>query len=117
MKSKVVTKVSGHVDIRSGSVPDMKQAVGTIGPVSAAMDASHDSFQFYHEGVYDPKKCGSKDSQLDHGVLAIGYGTTPMNYWLMKNSWGKDWGLDGYFEMAMDNNKCGICTSSVYPVM
>nr|CAP17586.1 cathepsin-like protein 3 [Crateromorpha meyeri] len=81
------------------------------------MDASDDSFQFYDHGVYDPHKCGSKDRQLDHGVLAIGYGTTPMNYWLMKNSWGTDWGLQGFFKIAKDNNKCGICTSSVYPVI
>ena len=105
------------MDIQSGSVADMTNAVGTIGPISAAMDASGNSFQFYHQGVYNPRKCGNKDSELDHGVLAVGYGTDQIDYWLMKNSWAMDWGMDGYFKIAKEGNKCGICTSSVYPVM
>ncbi|KAI6649628.1 Cathepsin L [Oopsacas minuta] len=115
--SKVVTKISGYKDIPSGSISAMHLAVGSVGPISAAMDASHDSFQFYSEGIYHPRKCGKKDNQLDHGVLAIGYGVTPQAYWLMKNSWGTDWGMDGYFKIAQKENECGICTSSSYPIM
>ena len=95
----------------------MQQAVGRIGPISAAMDASSNAFQFYHGGIYKPSKCGTKDQDLDHGVLVIGYGTSPVNYWLIKNSWGGDWGMEGYFKIGTANNECGICTSSVYPIM
>ena len=109
--------MSGYKDISSGSVTAMKLAVASVGPIAAAMDASHDSFQFYSEGIYNPRKCGTRDSQLDHGVLAIGYGVSPKPYWLMKNSWGKSWGMEGYFKIEQALNKCGICTSSSYPIM
>ena len=69
-----------------------------MGPVAIAIDASQDSFQFYNDGVYYDPYCSS--SQLDHGVLAVGYGTDPNtnhDYWLVKNSWAKDWGVQIFF--------------------
>lgn len=109
---------SGFVDVPSGNEHKLKEAVATVGPVSVAIDASHESFQFYAEGVYFEPQCDSE--QLDHGVLVVGYGTSSddQDYWIVKNSWGTSWGQEGYIEMARNReNHCGIATQASYPLV
>jgi cathepsin L len=107
--------LSIYENVTSGSEADL-QAKVNVGPTSVAMDASQDSFQFYSSGIYSDPACSSVN--LDHGVLATGWGVdnTGADYWIVKNSWGTDWGLDGFFWMARnDNNMCGIATMASLP--
>ncbi|CAL1548189.1 unnamed protein product [Lymnaea stagnalis] len=81
-KADVGATDKSYKDITSGSEDALQEAVANIGPISVAIDASHDSFQLYKGGVYNEKACST--SQLDHGVLAVGYATKGSDdYWIL----------------------------------
>jgi len=94
---------------RSGAA--LKAAVAKQ-PVSVAIEADKMAFQGYTGGVITGSACGTR---LDHGVLAVGYGTEDgEDYFLVKNSWGSSWGESGYVKIGQAN-VCGITQQPSYP--
>ncbi|XP_061452508.1 digestive cysteine proteinase 2-like [Rhineura floridana] len=117
-QSELIAMVSGYVNVASENTAAVKAALYKHGPVAVNIDASHKSFAFYSNGIYYEPNCGNKSIELDHAVLAIGYGELHgESYWLIKNSWSTYWGNDGYILMSMKNNNCGVATASTYPVL
>ncbi|WP_354010643.1 C1 family peptidase [Endozoicomonas lisbonensis] len=97
------------------------------GPISVAIKASLKSFMLYKGGVYDDSQClQNRTDSLDHEVLLVGYGTdNNIPYWIVKNSWGEQWGEDGYIRMRRGktgssddqyNDMCGISLDAFQPV-
>merc|ERR1719327_997846 len=99
-------KITKFQDVPSRDEDALKAAVAKQ-PVSIAIEADKSVFQLYKSGVMDSKSCGTK---LDHGVLAVGYGTLGgKDYWKVKNSWGPTWGMEGYILLARGKSGAGEC--------
>jgi len=111
--------ITKHYAVKENDEQALMRAVVSQ-PVAVAIDASSREFMAYSGGVFD--SCGTN---VDHAVQLVGYGTdkaTGKDYWLVRNSWGSDWGLDGYIKIARGTGKkggvgtCGILTSPSYAV-
>ncbi|XP_055306426.1 procathepsin L-like [Sitodiplosis mosellana] len=86
----------------------MKEALYSNGPLVAGVYALENSFELYEGGVYYEKNCW--EGRM-HTVLIVGYGHDELqgDYWIIKNSWGRDWGEDGYMKLARNRDRhCGI---------
>ncbi|RXG61728.1 Digestive cysteine proteinase 2 [Armadillidium vulgare] len=103
------------IDCGDSTEHELLAATATIGPISVSIDANSISFHLYSQGVYYNPHCSSWD--LDHAVLVTGYGTyNGEEYWMVKNSWGTEWGENGYIMMARNrSNNCGIATNLAFP--
>jgi len=113
-----VVSIRSFVDVPSNSELALMTAIAQQ-PVSVAVEADQNSFQFYSSGVMTAA-CGTA---LDHGVLAVGYGTLGgQDYYKVKNSWGADWGMDGYILLGRGSSfggpgQCGVQMDASYPVV
>lgn len=105
----------GSINITAGDEVELQTAVFMHGPVSVCFDAV-DDIEDYKSGVYTSNNCKSTNKDVNHAVLAVGYGTeNGLDYWLIKNSWGTGWGDHGYFKMQRGVNMCGVAMCNSYP--
>ena len=97
---------TGYKAITANSSSALMSSIET-GPTSVAIEADKICFQYYTSGILNNTSCGT---QLDHGVLAVGYGTeNGQAYYLVKNSWNTTWGDQGYIKIANNGDGSGIC--------
>ena len=123
--NKTVT-IKGCANLWSGDSETSEMAlnffVGTQHPVSIAVSAGNSAWMNYQSGVVTDDDC-HYESNLDHGVVVVGYNRSATNtnggtdYWIVKNSWGTDWGEKGYIYLAMDTDTCGISEDPSFPLV
>jgi len=111
--------VETYVEMHSGDEELLKRAIAQAGPVVVGINFLIESFWLYSEGIYFDLNC--KNDLLNHIMLAVGYGTdevTGYDYWIVKNSFGAQWGENGYIRIRRNaGNHCGIATMFSYPIL
>jgi len=107
----------GSINITKGDEHSLKYYLATEGPVSVAFQVASD-FRDYASGVYTSTVCKNGATDVNHAVLAVGYGTDPdtqIPYWTIKNSWDYSWGDEGFFKIEAFKNMCGIANCNSFP--
>lgn len=114
--------VTSYLDIDEKDKHGLLASIA-LQPTSIAMQANQLAFQFYSEGVLTSESCGAF-GKVDHGVLAVGYGTdeeTGKKFWKVKNSWGPAWGEGGYFRLDRKSDltwgTCAILMIMTAPIV
>ncbi|KAL4714099.1 hypothetical protein ACJJTC_008453 [Scirpophaga incertulas] len=115
--------IKGFVDVVPNSVEALKVAVVNHGPLTVSVNVNElfnttpTEFSMSKTGeytIYIP----SNPNALNHEVALVGYGEQDgETYWILKNSWGPEWGLDGYMHISSRNNVCGVATEPTYVVI
>jgi len=120
-KSEVIAKISNWTYITTtNDENEMLVKLYNLGPLSICVDAS--TWQFYFGGIIE-HLCASGVNDLDHCVMITGYDTrldwldreTPV--WNIRNSWGPDWGYDGYLYVERGLNLCGVSDEVTIPII
>jgi cathepsin H len=107
----------GSYNISQGNEVELADRLYNAGPISVSFKVIGD-FKAYSGGVYSADNCGTTPLDVNHAVLATGYGTeNGKPFWNIKNSWGASWGLSGYFKILRGENMCAIAQCNAYPLI
>ena len=114
-QERIIT--DGPFNITSGDEDQLLNELYQHGPISVAFQVV-DDFVHYSSGIYSSTECKSTTQDVNHAVLAVGYGFDDQGtaYWLVKNSWSDSWGDAGYFKIERNVNMCGIAVCNSYPL-
>ncbi|XP_037947389.1 procathepsin L [Teleopsis dalmanni] len=108
-------EIKGFAAITPKDEKTMKEVIATLGPLACSLNGL-ESLLLYKKGIYADEECNK--GEVNHSVLVVGYGSeNGQDYWIVKNSWDKNWGEDGYFRLPRGNNFCGIAMECSYPVV
>lgn len=109
--SCVGAKISSYRTVTKGET-NLQKSLAEVGPITIGVMATT-KLQHYASGIFTDSTC--YPVRLNHGMLAVGYGP---GYWIVKNSWGTRWGMQGYVQWARNKkNMCGISSEASYPIV
>jgi cathepsin H len=107
----------GSYNVTEGDEDELAERLYSVGPMAVSFEVL-DSFQFYKSGVYSAPDCGTTTQDVNHAVVATGYGTeNGKKFWNIKNSWSTSWGVNGYFKLERGTNMCAISQCNSYPLI
>lgn len=109
----ISVKEEGWVNLNKAA--DLKAAIAQQ-PTVVQVDSSQDVFKYHNSGIIsNATACGA---ETDEPLLAIGYGkdnATNLEYYLVRNNWGADWGEEGYARIAINGDGAGVCGIQTNP--
>lgn len=119
-KSAPIYKIKSFVQVMKNDSDQLLAAVAQQ-PVSICIDGDNADFLYYGGGIYNSTTCGRTEAQLGHCLAIVGYGSeNGVDYWIVKNSYGTDWGESGYARFYRQSGKgpgvCGLTLEALFPV-
>lgn len=115
-QNNFAVEIEGEFNITAGNETQMKNHLYHFGPVAISYEVISD-FRDYKNGTYSSPNCGTTNMDVNHAVVAVGYGTeNGVDYWIVKNSWGKRWGNQGYFNIERNANMCAVAQCNSHPI-
>jgi len=106
-----VASITGYDNLQPNSQDAVINHIATVGPLAISVAAS--TFKDYHGGIFDGCPY-DQNIALNHAVQLVGYGSEEgVDYWIVRNSWGPNWGEDGYIRILRESEPgCGTDTTT-----